>query len=189
MVPRMPQPTRTFAAVLGALIAVFAVVLGTAAATGSVPGATNHSAVPDRQLTPVSQGDDSSTRVQDAAPVGMAAIPAPPDAARDATVAATPGRLLATGQSLTIEEVPLADGTTILRLTATAGPYQMRDMPAVLSVDGQALGRAAESTDLSSLVLYTTDEAVLTDGATIALTYGLPGQAPAVWSTTVTVVK
>jgi hypothetical protein len=186
----MSQPNRTLAVVLGAVTAVFAVVLGTAAATGSVPGANDRSAVPSRQqLAPASQGDDSSARALDASQAGMAALPEPPDAARDAAVAATPGRLVATGDDLKIEEVPLADGTTILRLTVSAGPYQMRDMPAVLSVDGQALGVAAESTDLSSLVLYTTDRASAADGATIALTYGLPGDAAVVWSSTVSEVK
>lgn len=75
--------------------------------------------------------------------------------------------------------------TVVYRVTVSAGPYVMRDQRAILSADGVALGVAAESVDLSSLVLYTYDDAVVTAGTTISLSYGLPGDAPVEWSTLV----
>jgi len=127
-------------------------------------------------------------------------LPAPPDAARDPAVVARLGDLVARGADLSIERVALTDSITVdvagksvdvafvYRVTVSAGPYLMRDMPAVLSVGSTALGVAAESSDLAQLVLYTHDPAVLVDGATIGLTYGAPGDVPADWSTTIEVL-
>ena len=136
------------------------------------------------------------------APTGLfAVVPAPPDAARDASLAAKAGTLVAQGVDVRVESVPLAAPTTVevdgasrsvssvFRVTISAGPYLIRDMPAIVSVDGVPVGVATESVDLSSLVLFTFDEAVVTNGATIALSYGLPGQAPTDWSTTLEVVQ
>ena len=136
------------------------------------------------------------------APAGLFdAVPAPPDAARDASLAAKAGTLVAQGADLRVESVPLAAPTTVevggesrevtsvYRVTITAGPYVMRDMPAIISVDATPIGVAAESVDLSSLVLFTYDDAVVSDGATVALSYGLPSQASTDWSTTLEVVQ
>ncbi len=128
-------------------------------------------------------------------------MPVPPDAARDPILATRLGTLVAQGADVKVESVALAapatvevggvsrQVTSVYRVTVSAGPYLMRDMPAILSVDGTPLGVAAESVDLASLVLFTYDDLVVTDGATIALSYGLPGQAPTDWSTTLEVVQ
>jgi len=131
----------------------------------------------------------------------FAEVPAPPDAARDAALAAKAGTLVAQGADLVIESVALAAPITVdvagvsravssvYRVTISAGPYVIRDMPAIVSVDGAPIGVAAESVDLGSLVLFTYDDVVVADGATVALSYGLPGDAPTDWSTTLEVVK
>ena len=77
----------------------------------------------------------------------------------------------------------------MFRVTISAGPYVIRDMPAIVSVDGVPVGIGAESVDLGSLVLWTHDEVVVSDGATVGLSYGLPGSAAIEWSTTLEVVR
>lgn len=124
-------------------------------------------------------------------------VPVPPDAARDGRLAGKPGTLVARGTDVVVESVALeaptvVDGrevSAVFRVTVSAGPYLVRDMPAILSVDGTPVGVAAESVDLASLVLFSHDDVVVTDGATIALSYGLPGQAPADWSATLEVIQ
>jgi hypothetical protein len=190
---------RSLAVVLGALAAVSAVIVGTTAATGSVPGATDRPAVGSSNQSPTtsdeSRSDQSAADLATsgdfaAAPGSMAAeLPAPHAAATDSAVAAAAGVLVAQGSDLRVERVALDDASTVYRVTVSAGPYQMRAMPAILSVDGRALGTAAEAVDLQSLVLYTTDEAVATPGTSLALTYGLPGDAVVVWSTTIEVAQ
>lgn len=155
---------------LGVLIAVVAVVVGTAAATG----------------WPVGRADRAGT--------GWPGERA--DVATDPAVVGRAGVLVAQGPGVTVERVELPAPTTIgtggaahevtavYHVTVSAGPYVMRDQRAVLAADGIALGVAAESVDLGSLELYTYDEAVVTDGVIISLTYGLPGEAPVDWSTT-----
>ena len=128
-------------------------------------------------------------------------MPAPPDAARDASLAGKTGTLVAQGDDVRVESVALSvptavevDGVSrevsaVYRVTISAGPYVIRDMPAIVSVDGVPIGIGAESVDLSSLVLFSYDDAVVRDGATLGLSYGLPGQAPTEWSTTLEVVQ
>jgi hypothetical protein len=115
-------------------------------------------------------------------------VPAPPAAARDAAMATRAGTLVARGADVVVESVP--DGSSsVFRVTISAGPYVVRDMPAIVSVDGVAVGIGAESVDLGSLVLFSSDPRLVTDGAAIAVSYGLPGSVPADWSTTLEVVQ
>ena len=186
---------------LGAIVAVLAVVVGATAVSGwrsdradvSAAGATGRSISPA-----AAPGPDVEAPVA----AGLfAEVPAPPDAARDASLAGKAGTLVAQGADLRVESVALAAPTTVevdgvsravssvYRVTISAGPYVVRDMPAIVSVDGKPIGIGAESVDLSSLVLFTYDDAVVTDGATVALSYGLPGQATIDWSTTLEVVQ
>jgi hypothetical protein len=203
-VPVVPTRRRTVAVVLGTLVAVLAVVVGLTAATGwradrgdpSAAGSSGRSILPAAVPGPdVAQADAQASE-------GLfATVPAPPDAARDPQLATKAGTLVAQGADVKVESVALDAATTVevggvsrevtsvYRVTVSAGPYQMRDMPAILSVDGAPMGVGAESVDLASLVLFTYDDAVATDGATIALSYGLPGQAPTDWSTTLEVVQ
>jgi hypothetical protein len=128
-------------------------------------------------------------------------VPAPPDAARDPALATQTGTLVAQGADVRVESVALAAPTTVevdglprvvssvYRVTISAGPYVVRDMAAIVSIDGVPIGVGAESSDLASLVLYTHDDSVATDGAVIALSYGLPDQATPDWSTTLEVVR
>jgi len=187
--------------VLGALVAVIAVVVGATAASGWRADRTDLSAADPsgRSITPAAApGPDE---LAPAAAGLFDVVPAPPDAARDAALAGRAGTLVAQGTDLRVESVPLAAATTVevggvsrevtqvYRVTVSAGPYVMRNMPAIISVDGAALGVAAESVDLASLVLFTYDDLVVTDGATVALSYGLFGQSPTEWSTTLEVVQ
>jgi len=131
----------------------------------------------------------------------FAEVPAPPDAARDASLAGKVGVLVAQGEDVRVESVPLAapvsvevggvvrEVSSVFRVTISAGPYVVRDMPAIVSVDGVPVGIGAESVDLSSLVVFTYDESVVADGAVVALSYGLPGSAPTDWSATLEVVQ
>jgi hypothetical protein len=191
--------------VLGTLVAVVGVVVGATAATGWQADPADQSAAGDsgRSISPAAApGPDEALDVPAQAADGLfAEVPAPPDAARDASLAEKPGTLVAQGADLVVESVPLAapitvdvDGvsrevSSVYRVTISAGPYVMRDMPAIISVDGKPIGVAAESTDLARLVLFGYDDVIVTDGATVALSYGLPNQAPTDWSTTLEVVQ
>ena len=116
-------------------------------------------------------------------------------------MAVKPGTLVAQGADLRVESVPLAAPATVevggvsqsvssvFRVTISAGPYVVRDMPAIISVNDAPVGIGAESVDLSRLVLFTYDPVIVTDGATVSLSYGLPGSAPTDWSTTLEVVQ
>jgi len=186
--------------VLAAIVAVLAVVVGATAASGWRADQTDQSAAhqPGRSIVPAAAPGPE----QSPAPVGLfAEVPVPPDAARDASLAGQAGTLVAQGVGVRVESVALAAPTTVevgggsravssvYRVTISAGPYVVRDMPAIVAVDGAPIGVAAESVDLGSLVLFTYDDLVVTDGATVALSYGLPGQAPTDWSATLEVVR
>jgi hypothetical protein len=185
--------------VLGAIVAVLAVVVGATVASGWRPGSDPSAAGQSGRSQAPAAAPGPNEDV--AAPGLFATVPAPPDAARDAALAVKPGTLVAQGTDLRVESVPLAAPTTVevggvsrsassvFRVTITAGPYEVRDMPAIVSVDGVPVGIGAESVDLSSLVLFTYDPVIVTDGATVSLSYGLPGQAPADWTTTLEVVQ
>jgi hypothetical protein len=190
--------------VLGTLVAVVGVVAGATAATGWQDGRADQSAAGQsgRSLAPPAAPEPAAEPAAEPAPVGLfAAVPAPPDAARDAALAGAPGTLVAQGTDLRVESVALPapltveiggvsrEVSSVYRVTVTAGPYVVRDMPAILAVDGVAIGVAAESVDLGSLVLFTHDEVIVTDGATVSLSYGLPGAASIEWSTTLEVVR
>jgi hypothetical protein len=190
--------------VLGAIVAVLAVVVGATAASGWRPGADPSAAGQSgRSISPAAApGPDEVSDVAAQASGGLnASVPAPPDAARDASLATKAGTLVAQGADLKVESVALAAPTTVdvngisrevssvYRVTISAGPYVMRDMPAIISVDGAPIGIGAESVDLGSLVLFTYDDVIVTSGATVALSYGLPSQAPTDWSTTLEVVS
>ena len=199
----MANRRRTLAVVLATLVAVGAVVIGTTAASGWRADRDNQSATGEsgRSNQPAAASASRDPAAPNAAAGLFAAVPAPPDAARDASLTGKPGTLVAQGTDVRVELVPLATPTTVdvdgvsrevsavYRVTISAGPYVVRDMPAVVSADGAPLGVAAESVDLSSLVLFTYDDAVATDGATVALSYGLPDQAPIDWSATLEVTK
>lgn len=171
---------------LGVLVAVVAVVVGATAASGWRGGPADASATGSTGRPPMSVAVPGP--VSPPAPGSLAAaLPDPPAAASDPSVASLAGELVVESGELRVERLTLADASTIYRVTITAGPYVVRDMPAIISADGRALGVATESVDLSSLVLHTTDAAVTTPGTTVALTYGLPGAADVDWSATVEV--
>ena len=193
----MPRPRPERSVVITALVAVVGVVgvvVGATAATGRQAGLTAEPA----DAPEVEQVDDAAPAVAGGL---FAVVPIPPEAARDPSLAERAGPLVAQGEALRVESVPLTvpttveiggvdrEATTVYRVTISAGPYVVRDLPAILAVDGIPIGVAAESVDLSSLVLFTHDDVVVTDGATIALAYGLPGHAPSDWSATIEVVR
>ena len=199
----MHTQRRNVVVVIGVLVAVVAVVAGATAATGW------RADQPDQASAGVSGLSAQVPAPPGQVPDGMPGasgglvdvLPDPPDAARDASLTGKAGTLMAQGDDLRIESVALAAPTTVeihgldrevvsvYRVTISAGPYVVRNMPAILAVDGVPLGVAIESVDLGSLVLYSHDDVVVTDGATITLSYGLPDAAPLVWSTTIEVVR
>ena len=58
------------------------------------------------------------------------------------------------------------------RLTIKGGPFPVRAMPAVIWLDDTAIGYGIENEDLNEITVITYDESVLTEGATIYLSYG-----------------
>lgn len=58
------------------------------------------------------------------------------------------------------------------RLTIKGGPFPVRAMPAVIWLDETAIGYGIENEDLNEITVVTYDESVLTEGATIYLSYG-----------------
>jgi hypothetical protein len=191
--------------VLGVVVAVLAVVVGATAASGWRSDRAENAVADqgdraDRSVIPAAEPEPAPDLAAPA-PGMLTEVPAAPDAARDATLADKAGTLVARGDDVLVVAVELAGPTTVVvdgvsrevstvyRVTITAGPYVMRDMPAVVSVDGVPIGVGAESVDLSSLVVWTFDDRVATNGPTIAVTYGLPGQAAIDWSTTLEVAQ
>lgn len=58
------------------------------------------------------------------------------------------------------------------RVTIKGGPFPVRAMPAVIWLGETAIGYGIESEDLDEITAITYDESVLTEGATIYLSYG-----------------
>jgi len=199
----VPTRKRSIAVVAGVLVAVVGVVVGATAATGWRADRADVSVAGDsgRSILPPAAPEPDEAQVQPVDGGFLAEVPAPPDAARDASLAAKTGTVVAQGTDLLVELVALAAPTTVeikgasrevssvYRVTISAGPYAVRDMPAIISVNNAPIGIGAESVDLSTLVLFTYDDVIVTDGATVALSYGLPGSASTDWSTTLEVVQ
>ena len=61
---------------------------------------------------------------------------------------------------------------TAWRITVTGGPFAVRAMPAVIWIDGVAVGNAIENEDLSAISVMTYDRSLLREGAAIAVSYG-----------------
>ncbi len=121
--------------------------------------------------------------------------------AENSSLHTKPGVVVAHGHDFVVERVALAHPTTyslhgrtsvahsFYRVTITAGPYQVRDMPAIVSVNGHPLSMGMESPDLSSLMAFTFDHIVVTNGATMAVSYGLPNATSTIWTSKIEVVK
>jgi hypothetical protein len=58
------------------------------------------------------------------------------------------------------------------RLTIKGGPFPVRAMPPVIWLDETAIGYGSENEELTEITVITYDESVLTEGATIYLSYG-----------------
>ena len=58
------------------------------------------------------------------------------------------------------------------RLTIKGGPFPVRAMPPVVWLDDVAVGYGVESEELDEITVVTYDESLLTEGATIYLSYG-----------------
>ncbi len=78
---------------------------------------------------------------------------------------------------------------SVYRIVITAGPYQMRDMPSVVSIDNRPLAIGIESTDLTSLTAFSFDKSVLTQGAKLMVSWGLPSSATTTWTSAIEVLK
>ena len=80
-------------------------------------------------------------------------------------------------EELTLTAPVLVDGQTVnatkaWRISITGGPFPVRSQAAVISVGGTALRTAIENEELSAIVAITFSDAMLTNGATITLSYG-----------------
>lgn len=87
------------------------------------------------------------------------------------------GTPIASGDGVIVESVASARSagiasTDAVRLTMQRGPFQVRDMPIVVKVDGQVVGRARPSPDLSSAATVTSDRSWLHVGAQVTWSYG-----------------
>lgn len=75
-----------------------------------------------------------------------------------------------------MKEVKIKDETRSVgkafRLTIKGESFPVRAMPAVIWLDDTAIGYGVESEDLTEITVITYDEAALTEGATIYLSYG-----------------
>ena len=58
------------------------------------------------------------------------------------------------------------------RLTITGGPFRVRNAPAMIWIDDRMIGMGLESPDLKSISVLVFDDALLRNGASIALSYG-----------------
>ncbi len=58
------------------------------------------------------------------------------------------------------------------RLSVTGGPFPVRALPPVVWVDDAPVGYGVESEDLDAITVVTFDESLLTEGATLYLSYG-----------------
>lgn len=187
---------------VGVFLAVAAVVLGATAATGRGARPTEAPAAAAVQFNPAADPAANPQGAGDQPSDGLLSkIPDTSLAAGDEALRTRPGVLVAEGDKLRIEKVPLTAPATVsvrgatvtvdsvYRITITAGPYAMRDMPAIVSIDNRPLAIGGESADLASLVAFTFDDSVVTSGATVAVSYGLPDQTTTVWSTTLEVVQ
>jgi hypothetical protein len=58
------------------------------------------------------------------------------------------------------------------RVTVIGGPFPVRALPAVIWIDDQIVGHGVENERLSEITAITFDQSLLSDGATISLSYG-----------------
>jgi hypothetical protein len=62
--------------------------------------------------------------------------------------------------------------THAFRLTLTGGPFAVRALPPVVWIDDTPIGYGVESEDLDAITAITFDPTLLTEGATLYLSYG-----------------
>lgn len=62
--------------------------------------------------------------------------------------------------------------TRAFRVSVTGGPFAVRALPPVIWINDTAVGYGVESEDLDAITAVTFDPALLTEGATIYLSYG-----------------
>ena len=107
-------------------------------------------------------------------------VPGPPDAVqarRTLDALAAVGAPLASGDGIVVESVAAGSqsrgpSTDAVRVTLQRGPFQVRDMPIMVRVDGRVVGRARPSPDLSSATAVTFDRSWLHLGAQVSWSYG-----------------
>jgi hypothetical protein len=83
-----------------------------------------------------------------------------------------------------IEELTLTPGTTInvngsivqantaWRVVLVGNAFQVRDLPAIISIDGRDLPPGQESANLQEIAAITFDRALIRNNAVLALSYG-----------------
>lgn len=195
----MRTPRRAAAVSLGVFLAVVAVVVGATAATGWRPHPEQRPAA--ARTADVRQAPDPFASDKSAPGSTASEIPDTSVAAQDEALHSRAGRVVARGHQFRIEKVALTSPVTVTvrgasittdvvyRIAITAGPYPMRDMPAVVSIDNRPLAVGMESADLASLMAFTFDSSILTQGASLEVSYGLPSKTATVWTSSIGVVK
>jgi hypothetical protein len=177
--------------------------------------ATMHVAAAPESVGPPSAGPPSAgpPSVGPPSPGGLSSqIPGPPSpgglssqipdtsaAASQTALLTASGVLVAHGNRFHIYQLRLAEPvtitvrgrsfttTTVYRIDIAAGPYEIRDLPNVVSLNGRPLAVGLESRDLSRLQAFTFDQSVLTRGATLQVSYGLATETSTTWSDTIEV--
>lgn len=184
----------------GVFVAVTAVVLGiTVASSLTSHHGSEQSSSHSRTVTDPAAARENLARPS---PGGLSSrIPDTSAAARQTPLLTESGTLVAHGDQFRIYRLRMAEPvtvrvlghslttSTVYRIDITAGPYQVRDMPNVVSMNGRPLAVGLESPDLSMLRAFTFDKSVLTRGATLEVSYGLPSEVSTTWQRTIEVTR
>jgi hypothetical protein len=183
---------------VGAFVAVTAVVLGiTVAVSLNSHHGSGPSAAPSRIIARPAAALENLSRPS---PGGLSSqIPDTSAAAQQTELLTKSGVLVAHGDQFRIYRLQMPKPVTVqvagrslttrtvYRIDIAAGPYQVRDMPNVVSINNRPLAVGLESSDLATLRAFTFDKSVLTEGATLQVSYGLATKVSTTWNSKIEV--
>ncbi len=98
--------------------------------------------------------------------------PAPEPAVADSVRTAPPGRVLAHGKGLVVDEVAGPDRAQPVRRLTVSGAFEVRALDYEVLLDGVVLGRGLLAEDLSSARVALPGGAALKAGAVVSVRYG-----------------
>ncbi|HVX42647.1 MAG TPA: hypothetical protein VHC49_02115 [Mycobacteriales bacterium] len=105
-----------------------------------------------------------------AGPVAAPQLSTAPELVERARTAA-PGRVLARGERLTVDELP-ATGAIHSRRLSISGSFPLRAVDPTVTLNGMSLGRAVPAPDLHSILVVLPARTVVPDGAVVSYRYG-----------------